>query len=101
MKADAAVGRQAQPVQHFHYGPNRNVEPRLLADLAHDRGIERFAELYRPAGQTPLALRRFLSAPNEQYRLAVHHDGAYADDWVRRKLPDHQVVFRATTPRPR
>lgn len=101
MKADPAVGRQAQPIEYFDDGTNRDVEPCLLAHLAHYGGIERFAELHSPARQTPLALQRFLSAPDEQYGLAVHHHGANADNGVRRELAGHQIVVRATTRRPR
>lgn len=86
VKADPAIRCHAQPIEHFDDGADLDVEASLLAHLADDGRIERFAELDGPAGQTPFPFERLLSAPNEQYGFAVHDDSADADDGVRREL---------------
>ena len=76
----APGGIAPDAVEHFNDGTHDDVERRLLAYLARERGFERLAELDDAARQAPFTLERFLPALHEQDAIAVEDDGADGDD---------------------
>src|SRR5262249_17639826 len=81
----AAVGIDADTIEHVDHRADFDVETGLFAHLARDRGLERFADFDSTSRQTPLALQRFVAATDEQHAVAVENPRADTDDgplWV-------------------
>src|SRR6516162_9758119 len=66
-----------------------DLDPALLADLAHDGLAGRLAELDQAAGQAPLAERRRLAATHQQHLVLVQDDGTDTDPRVVRVFAAH------------
>src|SRR5262249_5065142 len=80
MVARTAIVIERDPIEHLDDRSDLDVQSRFLADLADDRGLERFAQLDGAAWQTPCALERLVRAPYQEHAIAVDDHCANADD---------------------
>lgn len=75
----------ADAIEHLDDRAHLDIQTRLFADFADQRGVELLADFDHAARKAPRTFQRLVPALDEQYAVAVEHDRADAEDraiWI-------------------
>ena len=90
--ARPAVGIETDAIQYFDHRADIDVEPGFFKHLANDGRTQRFSDFNGPAGQAPLAFKRFVSTPDQEDAVILDDDGPDPNDRPLRICPRIQCA---------